>query len=251
MSYTILIVGYGNIGKHIYDEFKTLNPDIYDTAITEYNSKKNKRYGYAFICVPTEKQKDGSCDISVVKSAVKETNAEIIIIKSTIPPGTTDKLISETGKKIIFSPEHYGVTQHCKKDSGFVILGGNKSYSCEVAQLYYRVKNGYYKFYYSDAKVAELAKYMLNSFLALKVTFCCEFYDIAKRLGVSYEELRELFVADDRVGNSHTFVYKDKPYYDSHCFNKDVPALVNFSQEDSPLIKQMMKLNTARKGKHK
>lgn len=250
MDKSILIVGYGNIGKHIYGEFKTLNPNIYDTGIPRYKRKEDKHYGYAFICVPTDMREDGSCDTSIVESVVKEINAEIIIIKSTVPPGTTDRLIADTGKKIIFSPEHYGVTQHCKKDSGFVVFGGKKCWCGEVAQLYYQVKNGYYKFYYSEAKVAELAKYMLNSFLALKVTFCCEFYDISKNLGVSYEELRELFVADERVGNSHTFVYEDKPYYDSHCFNKDVPALVKFSEDNSPLIKYMLELNSKRKGKH-
>lgn len=247
MNGSILIVGYGNIGKHIYEEFKMLAPDIYDVGIPEHSHRQNKRYSLAFICVPTDMLENGSCDTAVVESAVKETDAEIIIIKSTVPPGTTDRLIAETGKNIIFSPEHYGVTQHCKKDSGFVILGGDKNLCGEAAQLYYRVKNGYYKFYFSDAKTAELAKYMLNSFLALKVTFCCEFYDIAKETGVNYEELRELFVADERVGNSHTFVYKDKPYYDSHCFNKDVPALVKFSEDKSPLIKHMMELNLKKK----
>ena len=48
----ILIVGYGNIGKHIYDEFKTLKPDIYDPYVSAYSIKQEKHYDIAFICAP-------------------------------------------------------------------------------------------------------------------------------------------------------------------------------------------------------
>lgn len=119
-----------------------------------------------------------------------------------------------------------------------------------VAELYAYVKNGYYKLRFTDSVTAELWKYMLNSFLALKVTFCCEFADIAEKFGVSYPELRELFVMDERVGASHTYVYPDKPYYDSHCFNKDVPALVSFADGHAPLIASMNDLNIRRKKKY-
>lgn len=248
MKYNILIVGYGNIGKHMYREFEKLRPDIYDPNMEEYKEKSNRKYDFAFICVPTDKLPDGSCDTSIVESAVKETDAEIIVIKSTVPPTTTERLIKETRKKIVFSPENYGVTQHCKQEPDFVILGGEREPCEKVAQIYAEVKNGYYKIHFTDTVTAELFKYMLNCFLALKVTFCCEFADIAKKYGVSYPELRELFVADERVGSSHTFVYSDKPYYDSHCFNKDIPALVKFAGgENAPLMSCVNKLNTERK----
>lgn len=243
----ILIVGYGNIGKHMVEEFKALQPDIYDPYITEYSTKQKKLYDFAFICVSTDMKSDGSCDTSIVEQAIKETDAEIIVIKSTVPPGTTNRLIDMTGKKIVFSPEHYGVTQHCKSDPGFVILGGDKELCARVAQIYAKVKNGYYKNYFTDSVAAELSKYMLNSFLALKVTFCNEFADLAEKFDVNYPELRELFVADERVGNSHTFVYPDKPYYDSHCFNKDVPALIKFSGDSAPLMTCVDKLNSSKK----
>ncbi len=247
MNKSILIVGYGNIGRHMYKEFEKAQPEIYDPNIEGYGAKRGKKYGCAFICVPTDSLSDGSCDTSVVESAVKETEAETIVIKSTVPPGTTERLIVETGRSIVFSPENYGVTQHCKEDSGFVILGGERSAREKVAALYAEVKNGYYKIRYTDARTAELWKYMLNSYLALKVTFCCEFADIAKQYGVSYPELRELFVLDERVGASHTYVYEDKPYYDSHCFNKDVPALVSFAGGRAPLTAYMNGLNLRRK----
>lgn len=249
MEYSILIVGYGNIGKHIFEEFEELQPDIYDPKIEFYyhTFEKDKRYDFAFVCVPTNGLEDGSCDTSIVENAVKETNAEVIIIKSTIPPGTTERLIKETGKTIIFSPENYGTTQHCPNDPNFVILGGEKEVCDKVANLYAQVKNGYFRFYFTDTKTAELAKYMLNCFLALKVTFCCEFADVAKQFGISYPELRELFIADERVGVSHTFVYPEKPFYDSHCFNKDIPAFISFAGEKAPLMLAVKEINESKK----
>lgn len=244
----ILIVGYGNIGKHVYKELESLEPDIYDINLIKSNRKNNWIYDAAFICVPTNGLKDGSCDTSIVEHAVKETNARLIIIKSTVPPTTTDRLIKETGKNIIFSPEYYGVTQHCKEDPGFAVFGGEKELCKKAAQIYSRVINGYYKFYFTDTVIAELAKYMLNSFLALKVTFCNEFADVAKKYNVSYPELRELFIADSRISPSHTFVYEDKPYYDSHCFNKDIPALIKFAEGCVPLMVGVEKINLTRKG---
>lgn len=66
----------------------------------------------------------------------------------------------------------------------------------------------------------------------MKVSFCIEFYNIAEKLGVNYEDLRELFILDPRVNPAHTFVYRDHPYYDSHCLNKDIPAIAEFSNSE-------------------
>lgn len=200
----------------------------------------------AFVCVPTPNNDNERCDISYVKDAVENTIADVIVIKSTIPIGTTEELIQNTGKNIVFSPEHYGTTQHCEESPNFLILGGDIKNCNKVANLYYKVKNGKFRIQFTDSKTAELSKYMLNSFLALKVTFCCEFADIAKQFDISYPELREIFIMDERVGNSHTFVYEDAPYYNSHCFNKDIPALINFAKDENieiPLITEMDKIN--------
>ena len=88
---------------------------------------------------------------------------------------------------------------------------------------------------------------MENSYLATKVTFCIQFYEIAKQLGVSYEELRELFILDPRVNPSHTFVYEEHPYYQSHCLDKDVPAIANAVSAE--LLKNVIEFNNKQKKK--
>jgi nucleotide sugar dehydrogenase len=207
----------------------------------------SEKYDFCFVCVPTDSTLHGSCDISIVESVIKKVNADIFILKSAVPPLTHQSLTKNYNKKIVISPEYYGCTQHSNRQMNFVILGGDRESCGKVATLYGRVKNGSYRIQITNPITAELAKYMENCFLALKVTFCCEFADIAKKYGVCYPELRELFILDERMGSTHTFVYPEKPYYDSHCLNKDVSALINFAGDSAPLMQCMHKINLERK----
>jgi UDP-glucose 6-dehydrogenase len=82
--------------------------------------------------------------------------------------------------------------------------------------------------------------------LALKVTFCAEFANIANEFGISYPKLREIFVLDERMGDSHTFISSDKPYYDSHCLNKDIPGLITQTNK-AHLLEAMLSINKQKK----
>ena len=208
-----LIIGYGIVGHNLAQEIKNLEPDVFDKYKMECNTKRDIKYDIAFICVDTPLLSNYQLDITEVINAILENESEIYIIKSTCPVGTVDQLKQETGKRIIFSPEYYGATQHCNNfDFNFTILGGDKEDCVEVIQLLQHCYDGRHTFRMTDAKTAELVKFMENSYLATKVSFCNQFYNISQRYGISYEELRELFILDKRMGDSHTFVYKDKPY---------------------------------------
>ena len=254
----ILICGYGNIGKHLYKELEPLKDkelatiDIYDKYKNEeINGDRkiatNEKYDYMFICVPTEMKEDGSANTDEVLNCINEfTEVDTVIIKSAVPVGFTD---STKQVNIVISPEYWGTTQHCPEPN-FLILGGYRDYTDKVVQLYNLIKDGYYKYYFTDQRTAELVKYMENCWIATKVTFCNEFADIARNFGISYSELRELWLADSRVSPSHTLVYEDKPYYDSHCLNKDIPALISFCEKKNiktPLMKEVEYINKARK----
>lgn len=224
----VLIIGYGVVGSNMRDELYALRPDIVDKYKPEFTTKDpEKHYDVAFICVDTPYVKEGnSCDTTEVLNCIDENPADLYVIKSTCPVGMVDKL-SDKGIDVVFSPEYYGGTQHCNNyDFNFTIIGGKKSLCCEVVQLLQDVYDASHKFIITTAKTAELCKYMENCFLATKVSFCNEFYDAAKECGVSYEELRELFVLDPRVNPAHTFVYAEHPYWQSHCLDKDTRAFV-------------------------
>lgn len=244
----ILIIGYGIVGHNIYKKLSLYyQPDIYDLKYAEFNKQK-KHYDVAFICVDTPNTADCMCDLTQVRNALIDNEADIFIIKSTILPGSTEQLKEETGKRIVFSPEYYGNTQHCNNfEFNFTILGGDKKDCLEVQQLLQNVYDARHTFRIVDSKTAELVKYMENAWLATKVSFCNQFYNIANDIGVDYEDLRELFILDPRVNPSHTFIYNDKPYWDSHCLNKDVPAIANFA--DAKLIKAVIDFNENQKKK--
>lgn len=228
---SVLIVGYGIVGHNVAKELEKLKPDIYDKYKPEHNTKKDIKYDFVFICVDTPYiDKKTPCDISQVKEALKENDADIYIIKSTVLPKTTLMLQKETGKRIVFSPEYYGETQNCNNYKfDFTILGGSKPSCIEVIQLLQDVYDGRHVFEMTDSTTAEFVKYMENVDLATRVCEHVAFFEEAEKIGVYYEEARRLYLHDPRMNKSHTNVFREHPYYDSKCLNKDVAAFVEFT----------------------
>ena len=87
--------------------------------------------------------------------------------------------------------------------------------------------NSNVKIIMGPSKEIEMAKYMENCFLATKVIFCNEIYKICEKLGLDYNIVREAWVADPRIGTSHTFVYKDNPGFGGSCLPKDINAMIS------------------------
>lgn len=248
----ILIIGYGVVGQNLHRELqgngtgKGIRIDYIDKYHPEMHQVNHKgKYDFAFICVDTPAEGKVLCDTSEVENAIRENpDVEIYVIKSTVAVGTTEALKKATGKRIVFSPEYYGGTQHCNNFRfDYTIVGGEKEDCRKVVQMLQRVYDGRHVFRMVDSQTAELVKYMENSYLATKVSFCNMFYRIAEKIGVSYEELRELFVLDPRVNESHTFVYDDMPYWDSHCLNKDVPSITMQFPEETGLLEEVISYN--------
>lgn len=185
----------------------------------------------AFICVPTSEGADGSCDTSIVEDVMSWLEAKVIIIRSTVPVGFTDSQTSKWGKRVVFQPEYYGETvAHPFADPharNWLTFGGEREAVKLAIQVYQTVCNAQVKLVMTDARTAELAKYMENCYLAMKVTFCNEFYDIAQGLGVDYNEVREVWLEDPRIGRSHTFVYENNRGFAGKCLPKDLNAMVH------------------------
>ena len=194
---------------------------------------------------------DGRLQVEAVRDALIEVDAAVYVIKSTVPPGTSDLLALETGKALAFSPEYAGETVNANGyDYPFVILGGPREATDRVAELYKSRFTGEIDIRKTDALTAELAKFAENAFLATKVTFVNEFALLADRLGVDRDELRELWLLDPRIGRSHSFAFRDQPYYDSKCLQKDVPGIIAAANEagiDMPLLRTVVTVNEIRK----
>ncbi len=244
-----LIVGYGITGKNLEKEIAPLYPDLSDIKQPSlFQGRKYDTYDIIFVCVDTPYlNSDTLCDLSAVRSVIIDykqhlADGGVFVIKSTVPPKTTNNLRCEFDVPIIFSPEYYGGTQHCNNfQFDFTILGGNPLDCIKVQQALQHCHDARHTFRITDSTTAELVKYMENAWLATKVSFCGQFYEMAEHLCVSYEELRELFILAPRVNPSHTFIDRQKPYWDTHCLNKDVRLIAETM--DAQLLKSIMAFN--------
>jgi UDPglucose 6-dehydrogenase len=244
------IVGCGFVGQAMLRLFGDC--PVYDPAKGQTDREAINRCRFAFVCVPTPTGQGGECDVSLVEETVRWVEPEIIVIRSTVAPGTTDRLRHETGKRIVFQPEYIGETvAHPLLDhqaQGFSVLGGLTEDASPVADLYKRYYHAAHRFYFTTALTAELAKYMENAFYATKVTFCNEFFDIARRFGVDYNELREVWLADPRISRDHTFVYPDDRGFGGKCLPKDTAAIIAASEKHRftpPLLRAVLTVNAA------
>lgn len=244
------IVGFGHVGSIMKELF--VDAVIYDEIKGIGDREEIDRCQVTFVCVPTPQAEDGHCDTSIVEYVLDWIKSTVIVLRSTVPVGFTDAYSKKSGKKIVFQPEYYGETfAHPfanPRNRSWIILGGTEEDTEVVAQLYEKVFNAELVIHQIDAKTAELAKYMENSFLATKVTFCNQFYDIAKALGVNYHKLRETWLLDPRIGRSHTFVYEDNRGFGGSCLPKDLSNVICQAQEagaDATLLKAVQAINAS------
>src|SRR3989344_3961415 len=230
----VAIIGYGYVGKAMHKIFP--NALVYDVNMGSQD-EVNEKAELAIICVPTPSKEDGFCDTSVVEEMIGWLKTPLILIKSTIPPGTTEKLKEKYQKRFCFSPEYIGEGKYAippwkypdpedPRFHGFLIIGGARPDAERITQIFQRRLGPDTVYRITDSKTAELTKYMENAWLATKVIFCNEFYDIAEKFGVSYAELRELWLLDPRVGRMHTAVFADERGFGGKCLPKDVSAII-------------------------
>lgn len=255
MNNEIAIIGLGYVGSAYHKLFP--EAVIYDPAKGFNDKRAVNQCGLAIICVPTPADTDGSCDTSIVEKTVSWLRTPLILIKSTTSPGTTKRLKKLTKKRICHSPEYIGEGKYYVpfwkyphpteiEHHTFMVIGGAPEDREEILG-YFIPKMGPDKFYYQvDETTSELIKYMENAWGATKVTFCNEFYEIAKRFKVDYNQLREGFLLDSRVERMHTAVFKNKRGFGGKCFPKDISALIKSSEKagyEPKLMKQVINSN--------
>ncbi len=253
------IIGVGYVGRAVYFGFKGKVENIYcyDTnpKAMEFAGFKGGECSsisllangsdFIFVCVPTPTDlATGKIDTSIVEIVVEEivtANPKAnIIIKSTVVPGTIDKLLQRfPGSHIVFNPEFLTeknyITDFINQDH--IIIGGKQ----EVCHL---VKEFYYQYFAKhsmnlvsiktvDAKTAEMLKYVTNCMLAAKVGLCNEFKRICDAAGIKWQEIVSLLKEDDRIGPTHLDVPgpDGQPGFGGKCFPKDLLALVGFAKD--------------------
>jgi len=237
------IVGEGIVGSEMRRLFSAYDPIIYD-PVKKYSCEKEdlRDFDAIFICVPTNTLPDGSCDTSIVERSVEwlaDLNIGIIIIRSTIPPGTTEYLKQKHAVHVVMMPEYLGETVNHplanSKERDFLIIGGTEDDRARAVEIFKLVYTSNVKLGLCSSMEAEVCKYMENSYLATKVVFCHEFCRICKAFDVDYNTVREMWLMDPRITPSHTWA--DGTGYISKCLDKDIPGIIKSSEKAGYLPK--------------
>lgn len=213
-----------------------------------------------FICVPTPMGKNGEQDSSIIEEVVRDVKKymprAIMVVKSTVIPSVLKK-ISKISKNIIFNPEFLR-EKHANEDfvnSEMIIFGGDKDLCKKVSHAYLIHSKCLSKEHiFLDLLSASLVKFSINTFLATKVIFFNEMYEIFKNLDVqdSWENMIETISTDKRIGKSHMNVpgHDGRYGFGGACFPKDSMALIRYAKENglepSVLINAVKKNNKIR-----
>ena len=256
------IIGNGFVGSAIVQGF-TLHVD--DILIYDADERKRthtlrevvEQTQIIFICLPTPMKQNGKCDLSIIESVMSEVQSygldykdHIFVIKSTVPPGTTEQLSFKfKDLAFVFNPE-FLTERKARLDfinTNRIVLGGYKFWVDRVEKLY-RIRFPYTKIIKTDLHTAELIKYMANCFFATKISFMNEMKQICEALDADWDSAIDGFISDGRIGNSHI----DVPGHDGSlgfggkCFPKDLNAMIVKSEElgvDPKVMKAVWKKN--------
>ena len=246
MGNTVGIVGNGFVGSAIASGFGLHVP----LRIYDINPKKSSNSleealecDFVFVSVPTPMANvlGGEIDLSIVDSVFEQISSlnkredNIFILKSTVVPGTVERLIEKhPGLNIVFNPEF--LTERSARldfiNASRVVLGGQPNLTDKVESLF-RLRFPHKMIIKTDITTSQFIKYMANCFFAVKVSFMNEVKQAADKLGVNWQDAMAGFVSDGRIGNSHL----DVPGHDGSlgfggkCFPKDINAFMYLFEE--------------------
>ena len=238
------VVGQGYVGTAV----KTVFEKYYDTNTFDLNGECNCKNldelvsgsDIIFICLPTPMKKNGSCDISIVQETVEKINKisdlnnKIVAIKSTVLPGTTEKLNKDCNNiSVLFNPEFLTEANFIEdfKNQNRIIIGGSRPESTTLRQIYSLVFPNA-RIVKTNSKIAEMVKYLTNSFLATKVSFSNEMKLLCDELDIDYDKVVEYSIYDERLGKSHWAAPgpDGKLGFGGSCFPKDLNAILYLSK---------------------
>ena len=242
MTEGIGIIGVGFVGSTLlkcFGKCKDIHIETYDIVHNSSTKSIEELCGKVdtvWVSVPTPMNNDGSCNTDIVLSVIDDINKAnyngIIVVKSTVIVGTTQKIIKKYPElKVVFNPEFLTEANtvydfmhpHC------IYLGGQKEYCEKIKALYDKLFDNFVPYYISeDTNLIEMVKYTANSFMAVKVGFFNEMYQICKGMGIEYSELVKTMLYDDRIGNTHMKVPGNDGTlgFGGSCFPKDLNALM-------------------------
>lgn len=255
------IIGYGFVGQAVANGFKTASQGK-DTILWYDKFKEGlsleeviKKSEFIFVCLPTPMKADETgIELSIFDSMIpkitKLTNNtdKIIIIKSTVTPGTTVKFEKKfPNSKFCFNPEFLTEANFLDDflNAERTIIGANNDLILRRVAVIFRQRFPKTQIFLTDPTTAETVKYFANAFLSMKVTFANFFYDYCQKLGIKYEEVKKMAASDHRIGDFHLDVTTLRGF-GKKCFPKDLVAIIGEFKKlgvDSSILETMWEYN--------
>ena len=222
----IVVAGYGFVGKAHHELLKDRHEIIIHDPALGYNAEM-RQVDAVIVCVATPQRDDGSCEMANVYDVIERSPDVPILIKSTISVEGWGMLVDAFPNRMLnFSPEFLRAASAVEdlQNMKLMLIGGT---SC----CFWRDVFGV------NVEIAEpeeliLAKYARNSFLALKVAYFNQLYDLCDALDVEYSAVAHYTTMDPRIGDSHSFISEERGF-GGHCFPKDTNAIVKTGQRNN------------------
>ena len=226
---TIGIVGVGIVGSAIKYGFEKLGHTVlvHDIKL-QTNLIDLLDTETIYICVPTPPKPDGSCDTTIVEEVVKDLvwakYKGIIAIKSTVEPGTTDRLLSSCrGTHICFVPEF--LRERCSitdftENHDLCVVGTRN------ASVFNTIKEQHGKYPKNVVQLApteaELCKYFNNIYNATLITFANSFFEVCKKVGADYSKVKDAIVKRDHIEDIYLDCNENFRGFGGMCITPDV-----------------------------
>ena len=206
------IIGKGFVGTAVYEGLKQYHKiETYDMAKASTCKSLEELVEVSdviFVCLPTPMKDNGSCHIGIVEDTLLGLDiinkCKTVVVKSTIPPGTTEMWNKKFKNiQIVFNPEFLTEANSIEdfKNQNRIIIGGPRPATTKVKRVFAKafpkvpiIKTG--------STTAEMVKYFLNCFLATKVSFANEMYQICEALNIDYDKVTEYASYDEGLGKS-------------------------------------------------
>lgn len=217
---------------------------------------------FIFLALPTPPGEDGSADLSYILGVAKQlshiiTDYKVIIDKSTVPVGTSEKVYAALVENldpslfdVVSNPEFLregmAVEDFMKPDR--VVVGTSSEKARHMMKQLYEpfVRQGN-PIIFMDERSAEMTKYAANSYLAARISFMNEIANLCECLGANVDMVRIGMGSDSRIGKRFLFPGVG---YGGSCFPKDVQALAKTAEEnnyDFKILKAVMEVNHIQK----
>lgn len=255
------IIGYGFVGQAVANGFDKTSAS--KDSIRYYDKYKDSlsleevvsKSEFIFICLPTPmKENEEGIDLSIINDSISEITKftgntdKVIVIKSTVIPGTTANLEKKYPKsQFAFNPEFLTEANFLEDflNADRTIIGARSDLVSRRVAVIYRQRFPKTTIYQTDPTTAEAVKYFANAFLALKVTFANFFYDYCQKIGIKYEEVKKMAAQDARIVDAHLEVTTLRGF-GGKCFPKDLVAVMGEFRKagvDVSLLETMWKYN--------